>query len=94
MMGWYNDGWGGGWLAMALMMVFWIALIGVAIWAAVRLVGSGSKVVGTMATPTPRTVLDHRLASGEIDAEQYAQLRRLLDGVSAGTVTTDTKAPH
>jgi hypothetical protein len=37
MMSW-NTGWnGGGWVAMSLMMLFWAALIGLAIWAAVRL---------------------------------------------------------
>jgi putative membrane protein len=91
MMGWY-DGWGGGgWLAMTLMMVFWIALIGVAIWAAVRLAGRGPSAAGTTAAPTPRALLDHRLAAGEIDAEQYAQLRRLMEGQSAAPVPTDTK---
>jgi putative membrane protein len=91
MMGWY-DGWGGGgWLAMGLMMVFWIALIGVAIWAAVRFVGSGPAAAGATATPTPRAILDRRLASGEIDAEQYAQLRRLVEGQSVGAVTTDAQ---
>ena len=94
MMGWYDDGWGGGWLAMVLMMFFWIALIGVAIWAAVRFVGSGPAAAGTTATPTPRSMLDHRLASGEIDAEQYAQLRRLLEGQSAGAGTVDAKGQH
>jgi len=92
MMGWYIDGWGGGyWVAMTLMMVFWIALIAVAIWAAVHFLRSGTAAGVTSATPTPRAILDHRLASGEIDAEQYAQLRRLLDGQSAGTLTPETK---
>lgn len=90
MMGWYN-GLGGGWLAMSLMMFFWIALIGVAIWVAVRVAGRGPAAPGTSATLTPRAILDHRLASGEIDAEQYAQLRRLLEGQSAAPVPTDTK---
>ena len=37
MMNW-STGWnGGGWVAMSLMMLFWAALIGLAIWAAVRL---------------------------------------------------------
>jgi len=89
MMGWYNGWGGGGLLAMTLMMVFWVALVGIAIWAAVRFVGRGSASAPT-ATPTPRAILDHRLASGEIDAEQYAQMRRLLDGQAGRPVTTDT----
>jgi len=94
MMGWYNDGWGANWPLMVLMMVFWFALIGVAIWAAVRFAGNGPKTAGTTAAPTPRSVLDHRLASGEIDAEQYAQLRRLLEGQSAGAGTVDATEQH
>jgi putative membrane protein len=87
-MGWYNGWGGGGWLVMALMMVLWIALIGVVIWAAVRFGGTGPAAAGTTATPTPRATLDHRLATGEIDAEQYAQLRRLLEGQSAAVGRT------
>jgi uncharacterized membrane protein len=89
MMGWYG-GWGGGpvW-AMGLMTVFWVALtIGVA-WAAVRLLGGGRPPEGPAATPTPRATLDHRLATGEIDVEEYARLRRLLEGQSVDTGPTD-----
>lgn len=94
MMGWY-DGWGGGMVvAMGLMTVFWVALtVGVA-WAAVRLVGGGRASATPTATPTPRATLDHRLATGEIDAEQYAQLRRLLEGQSADTGTTAPDGRH
>ena len=89
MMGWY-DGWGGGTVfAMGLMTVFWVALTIGVVWAAVRLLGGGRPSAGTTATPTPRATLDHRLAAGEIDVEQYAQLRRLLDGQSVDTGTTD-----
>jgi putative membrane protein len=82
MMGWYNDGWGAGsWAAMSLMMLFWIAVLSVAVWAGVHFLrGGGSHAT---ASPTPRALLDARLASGEIDAEQYANLRRLLEGQSA-----------
>jgi uncharacterized membrane protein len=68
---------------MALITVFWVALIGGAIWAAVRFASQGPASAGAAGSPTPRSILDHRLASGEIDAEQYAQLRRLLEGQSA-----------
>ena len=92
MMGWYNDGWGGGsWVVMGLMMLFWGAVLGGVVWAAVHFLrGDGGHAT---ATPTPRSVLDTRLASGQIDAEQYAGLRRLLDGTSAGTVSSDHPRP-
>ena len=92
MMNWYSDGGGtDGWFAMALMMVFWIGLISVAVWAAVRLLRDDrSSTAGTPTTLTPRAILDRRLAGGEIDAEQYAALRRLIEGQSAGTPPTAT----
>ena len=88
MMNW-GTGWssGGGWLAMSLMMLFWVALIGLAIWAAVRLLAAGTR---TPPAATPRATLDSRLASGAIDAEEYARLRRLLEGTAPGTVVGDT----
>ena len=91
MMSWYDDGWtGGSWVVMGLMAMFWIALLGVAIWAAVHLLRRGGTVIPT--TAPPRAILDRRLATGEIDAEQYAQLRRLLEGHSAGPTSADTPA--
>ncbi|MBU9944448.1 MAG: SHOCT domain-containing protein [Dermatophilaceae bacterium] len=88
MMNW-STGWnGGGWAAMSLMTLFWAALIGLAIWAAVRLMAPRGS--GTHPVATPRATLDARLASGAIDAEEYARLRRLLEGSAPGTVVGDT----
>ena len=94
MMTWYDNGWGsGGWVAMALMTVLWIGLIVVAAWAAVRLLRRDAPSTPTTpTTPTPRAILDERLARGEIDAEQYAQMRRLIEGQSAVTPPTDARA--
>ena len=87
MMNW-STGWnGGGWVAMSLMMLFWATLIGLAIWAAVRLLAPGTR---TPPAATPRATLDSRLASGAIDAEEYARLRRLLEGSDTGSVVADT----
>ena len=94
MMGWYNDGWhAGNWVVMSVMMLFWVALVGVAIWAAVKFLGGRTSTTPSApVTPTPRAILDRRLASGEIDAEQYAQLRRLLGGQTADSGSHDTPA--
>lgn len=94
MMGWYNDGWGGGsWLAMGLMMFFWVALLALAVWAGIHFWRADSAgKAGPQTTLTPRATLDQRLAAGEIDAEQYAQLRRLLEGHSVATSPTDSPA--
>jgi uncharacterized membrane protein len=66
---------------MSLMMLFWVAVLVVAVWAGVHFLRGGGRQATV--SPTPRAVLDTRLASGEIDAEEYANLRRLLDGQSA-----------
>lgn len=86
MMGWYNDaGTGYGWW-MAGMMLLLVAAVVVGAWAVLR--GSGNPGSTTVA-PTPRAVLDRRLAAGEIDAETYAELRRLLEDGGSRTVTGD-----
>lgn len=94
MMGWYNDGWGGGsWLVMGLMMFFWVALSTVAVWAGFHFLKTDSSTTaGPQTTLTPRATLDQRLAAGEIDTEQYAQLRRILDGQSVSSNPTDSPA--
>ena len=58
------------WLTMA---GFWIVVLGVAVWAAVRLFPASS------ATSGARELLDERLARGEFDVEQYRLLRRELE---------------
>ena len=78
MMNWYdNGGMNGSW--MIFMGIFWVVIIGLGIWFVTRLTrrekASGSK-------ETPRQILDRRLASGEIDASDYATSRRLIDGHS------------
>ena len=81
MMGWYHDGVGwGGWLLMILMMVlFW----GLVVAAVVGLFRFGSQAAG----PTPRELLDERLARGDLTFEEYDVLRRaLLDGRRGGVV--------
>lgn len=71
MMNGYGMG-GGAWIWM---LVVWIVLIGVIAFAIVRLVGRGDRSTDAGATtggpPSPREVLDRRLASGEIDLETY-----------------------
>jgi len=75
MMGWYGGGMGyGAWMFMG---VFWLVLLGVIIWAVVRLLparrdGQGRDV------DSPEDILDRRFARGEIDAETYQAQRAVL----------------
>jgi putative membrane protein len=77
--GWdhHMDDWGAGWwIVMALMMViFWALVIFGAVWLVRSLSGSHH-----LHSRTPTEVLDHRLASGEISAEEYHRLRETLEG--------------
>ena len=81
MMGYWNDN--GTWMTgfgMVLMVLVWGGLIGLAVWAVSRL-SRGNQAAPTSAE-TPRQILDRRFASGEIDAEEYAAARRVLEGRS------------
>ena len=81
MMGWYGNGMGSGagWIVMLLV---WGSLIVFGIWVVTRLTRGDSP---PPASETPRQILDRRLAAGEIDGEEYAETRRLLE--SRGLVT-------
>ncbi|MGD0765597.1 MAG: SHOCT domain-containing protein [Dehalococcoidia bacterium] len=67
-------GWGGGWwIVMTVMMVlFWAAVIGVAVWAVSRLAGSRGE--GRSALDIAR----ERLAKGQISEEEFDRLRQKL----------------
>ena len=82
---------GVGWW-MILSSVFWLVLIGVAIWALVvlaRWVGRqtstrtdhpmGGPPVGPAAGPSAEEIVRQRYARGEIDAATYEQMRERLD---------------
>jgi len=80
MMGWYGGGMGAGaWMVMGL---FWLVLLGLIIWAVVRLLpgrdgGAGHSGSG-VAGETPEEILDRRFARGEIDLETYQAQRAAL----------------
>lgn len=77
MMGWYGSGMGfAGWFFMGL---FWLVLLGVIIWAVVRLLPTRQQTPGgpSMAE-TPEEILDRRFARGEIDLENYQAQRQAL----------------
>src|SRR5512143_4105113 len=85
MMGWYGSGMGYGlWMFMGL---FWLVLLGVIIWAVVRLLPAGHDAVGRGGTvgdgsgaelETPEEILDRRFARGELDLETYQVQRAAL----------------
>jgi putative membrane protein len=75
MMGWYGSGMGyGAWMFMG---VFWLALLGVIIWAVVRLLPD-RRGAGPEHVESPEEILDRRFARGEIDLETYQVQREAL----------------
>jgi len=81
MMGYWNDnnGWMNG-FGMLVMLLVWAGLIGLAVWAAVRM--TRGNTIASTSLESPRQILDRRFAAGELDAEQYATARRVLEGRS------------
>ena|SRR5215469_2140497 len=88
---------GSGWffwfhfLGAGLMALFWIGLLGLLIWALLRLLSGGSRMsvpasappwqsYGTppVAGPSAIEILQQRYARGEIDAETYQQMLERL----------------
>ncbi|MFF4543206.1 SHOCT domain-containing protein [Streptomyces sp. NPDC001435] len=74
---------GGGWAWMMFMPLLWIVLIGLVVWAVIRLThhpaghGDGPERMWPQ-RETPEEILDRRFASGEIDADTYAEARQRL----------------
>lgn len=67
-------------LGWAAMVGGWALVVGLAVWAVCRLFPGQVR-------PDARTVLEERLAAGELDAEQYRELRDILDDRSAAKGT-------
>lgn len=71
--------WNGGmtWEGWFFMSLFWVLLVGVIVWAAAQLF-PGRRDARAETQEEPRTILDRRLANGEIDLETYERLRQTL----------------
>ncbi|MDT7741138.1 MAG: hypothetical protein QOE59_216 [Actinomycetota bacterium] len=76
-------GWDGGWSGPAVMgvtgLLLWVLLLAGAI-ALLRWSRPGPPSARGPETPGARDVLDSRFARGDIDAEEYAARRRVLEG--------------
>lgn len=75
---WCTASSGPGWVLMALA---WAALVGLAVWIVCRLFPGQVR-------PDARTLLEERLASGELGVEEYLELKRALDDRPAQPLTT------
>lgn len=80
MNGYGTGGGGGGWIVMLVVLA---AVIGLVVFAIVRLFGGGHGAIGgaVEADSTARDMLDRRLARGEIDPETH---RAIADRLAHG----------
>lgn len=77
----WNDDWG--WHGMGFGWIFWILIVALIVWLVIALsrsAGGGNVGVPDESGPNAREILDERLARGEIDDQEYARKRKLLDG--------------
>lgn len=79
-------GWGfeaGGWI---FMLLFWVALIALIVWAVARLLPSSRtrETDRRERAETPEEILDRRFAAGEIDPEEYRRARDQLAATRPG----------
>lgn len=78
MMGDFGYGFGAGW--MMLMPLVWLLLIGLVVWAVIRLTPGTARHEAPLGQrrESPRELLDRRLANGEINPAQYDEARSRL----------------
>ena len=79
----------GSWFGPIWMVVWWGGLLALIVWGVARLTQRGtpgtSAIADSVHGPSAassegaRAILDRRFAAGEINAEAYAQARRLLE---------------
>lgn len=72
-----------GWFGPIVMIVFWVAVIALVIWAFTALLSSSRRTPPRAHEPgddSAMRILRERYARGEIDAEQFEQARRVLRG--------------
>jgi putative membrane protein len=73
------------WVAMGLMMTFWVVLLLVVVWAIAQWARSPDRSNGQPQAEkkSARDILDERYARGEIDKDEYQDRRHTLDHLPA-----------
>jgi putative membrane protein len=74
-MGW---GMGHGMLGGFWMIIFWVGLIALIIWAVRAFTGSADRVPGPASSKTPLEILRERFARGEIDKNEFEDRKHHL----------------
>lgn len=76
MMFFFRSGWV--WRQAALMWVGMVTFFGLLIWGGYALVRGGRGPVQRTLAQSARSILDQRLARGEVDQNQYQDMRELI----------------
>lgn len=83
-------GWMGGWMAPLMgvsAVLWWVLVIAIVLavlrWSRTPQAGGRDVAGGPAVSRGPRQVLDLRFARGEIDADEYAERRRLMASETA-----------
>lgn len=89
---------GGDWWWMGLMMLFWVAVLVLLVWAVIR-ISHALEAHHSAAAPAPehresaRETLDRRYAEGQIDSATYAEMRARLEEVPRDTGSPAKEEP-
>lgn len=76
---WHGYYFGGSWWMMGFGMLFWGAVIALAVWAIARHTGSPRAMGSKGHDEDPVRLLKSRLARGEIDETEYQRIRKHLE---------------
>jgi putative membrane protein len=82
MMGWYGAM---GPLAGLAMIVFWLALLGLIMWAVARLLPGSSGETTRANSESALEILDRRMANGEVDMHDWQAQRSALMAAQKGS---------
>jgi len=92
MMFWYGNGWA--WWQGGLMWLAMLAFWGLLIWAVYALITNLTRKPGQEhGSGDARSILDQRLARGEISPEEYQRLRGLIEPETHPTGAGAGRAP-
>lgn len=87
MMGYYG-GWGAmGWFGGILMVLFWVAVILLVVWA----VRAFTPTTRVREEDTALEILRRRYAAGELSQAEYDQARRVLEGTETGPWSAESR---
>jgi len=75
---WHGYYFGGGWWMLGLGILFWGSIIALIVWAARRGGSDRSDRQGASSDKRPIDYLKERYARGEIDRDEYEQVKRHL----------------